>query len=117
MVTVGSYRRLIALPAALTRHDGRGARIEDGALQVRFRARRQEAADVSEPDEPERVGACRRGGGQAAAARCRTGPRRAAASTPSAAASAATGGVGAAARLNEHVATGGADCTTARCAR
>ena len=38
VVTVGSYRRLIALPAALSRHTVAGARIEDGGLQVRFRA-------------------------------------------------------------------------------
>ena len=38
VVTVGSYRRLIALPAALSRHTVVGARIEDGGLQVRFRA-------------------------------------------------------------------------------
>jgi arsenite-transporting ATPase len=38
VVTVGSYRRLIALPAALSRHSVGGARIEDGALRVRFRA-------------------------------------------------------------------------------
>jgi arsenite-transporting ATPase len=38
VVTVGSYRRLIALPAALSRHTVVAARIEDGALQVRFRA-------------------------------------------------------------------------------
>ncbi|MEO5710509.1 MAG: ArsA family ATPase, partial [Nocardioidaceae bacterium] len=38
VVTVGSYRRLIALPAALSRQTVAGARIEDGALQVRFRA-------------------------------------------------------------------------------
>jgi arsenite-transporting ATPase len=38
VVTVGSYRRLITLPAALRRHTVAGARIEDGALQVRFRA-------------------------------------------------------------------------------
>ena len=38
VVTVGSYRRLLALPAALSRHAVAGARIEDGALQVRFRA-------------------------------------------------------------------------------
>ncbi|MCW2758558.1 MAG: ArsA family ATPase [Nocardioidaceae bacterium] len=37
VVTVGSYRRLLALPAALARHEVAGARIEDGALQVRFR--------------------------------------------------------------------------------
>ncbi|MGZ8757873.1 MAG: ArsA family ATPase, partial [Aeromicrobium sp.] len=38
VVTVGSYRRLLALPAALHRHKVSGARIEEGALQVRFRA-------------------------------------------------------------------------------
>jgi arsenite-transporting ATPase len=37
VVTVGSYRRLLALPAALARHEVTGARVEDGALQVRFR--------------------------------------------------------------------------------
>jgi arsenite-transporting ATPase len=37
VVTVGSYRRLLALPAALARHAVAGARVEDGALQVRFR--------------------------------------------------------------------------------
>lgn len=38
VVTVGSYRRLVALPAALARHTVAGARIEDGALRVRFGA-------------------------------------------------------------------------------
>ena len=38
VVTVGAYRRLLALPAALSRHTVEGARIEDGCLQVRFRA-------------------------------------------------------------------------------
>ncbi len=37
VVTVGSYRRVLALPAALSRHSVAGARIDDGALQVRFR--------------------------------------------------------------------------------
>jgi arsenite/tail-anchored protein-transporting ATPase len=36
VVTVGSYRRLVALPAALARHTVRGARLDDGGLQVRF---------------------------------------------------------------------------------
>jgi arsenite/tail-anchored protein-transporting ATPase len=36
VVTVGSYRRLLALPAALRAHAIAGAKIEDGALQVRF---------------------------------------------------------------------------------
>ncbi|MGZ4664503.1 MAG: ArsA family ATPase [Frankiaceae bacterium] len=39
VVTVGSYRRLLALPAALTRHSIAGARVEDGTLKVRFKAR------------------------------------------------------------------------------
>ena len=38
VVTVGSYRRLLALPAALTKHTIAGARVEDGALKVRFKA-------------------------------------------------------------------------------
>ncbi len=38
VVTVGSYRRLLALPAALRAHEIDGAKIEDGALKVRFRA-------------------------------------------------------------------------------
>ncbi len=37
VVTVGSYRRLLALPTALSRHSVTGARVEDGALRVRFR--------------------------------------------------------------------------------
>jgi arsenite-transporting ATPase len=37
VVTVGSYRRLLALPSALSRHSVTGARVEDGALRVRFR--------------------------------------------------------------------------------
>ncbi|MGO4257950.1 ArsA family ATPase [Marmoricola sp. RAF53] len=37
VVTVGSYRRLLALPAALARHTVTGARVEDGSLQVKFR--------------------------------------------------------------------------------
>jgi arsenite/tail-anchored protein-transporting ATPase len=36
VVTVGSYRRLLALPAALRAHEIAGAKIEDGALKVRF---------------------------------------------------------------------------------
>jgi arsenite-transporting ATPase len=36
VVTVGSYRRLLALPTALRQHDVAGARIEDGVLRVRF---------------------------------------------------------------------------------
>ncbi|MDQ6641062.1 MAG: ArsA family ATPase, partial [Actinomycetota bacterium] len=37
VVTVGSYRRLLSLPAALARHEVAGARVEGGSLQVRFR--------------------------------------------------------------------------------
>ncbi len=37
VVTVGSYRRLFALPAALARHQVAGASVEGGSLQVRFR--------------------------------------------------------------------------------
>jgi arsenite-transporting ATPase len=44
VITVGSYRRLIALPAALSRQAVAGARIDDGALAVRFRA--QEAGSA-----------------------------------------------------------------------
>jgi arsenite-transporting ATPase len=36
VVTVGSYRRLVALPAALARHTVAGARLDDGGLRVRF---------------------------------------------------------------------------------
>jgi arsenite-transporting ATPase len=42
VVTVGSYRRLLALPSALSRHEVTGARVEDGALQVRFRFEQEE---------------------------------------------------------------------------
>jgi len=37
VLTVGSYRRLLALPAALARHTVVGARVEAGSLQVKFR--------------------------------------------------------------------------------
>jgi arsenite-transporting ATPase len=37
VVTVGSYRRLLALPTALARHTVTGARVGAGSLQVRFR--------------------------------------------------------------------------------
>ncbi len=42
VVTVGSYRRLLALPAALSRHTVVAARVEDGSLQVRFRFEQEE---------------------------------------------------------------------------
>ena len=41
VVTVGSYRRLFALPAALARHAVAGARVEDGSLRVRFQIVRE----------------------------------------------------------------------------
>jgi arsenite-transporting ATPase len=41
VVTVGPYRRLIALPAALARQDVTGAGLHDGALQIRFRTARE----------------------------------------------------------------------------
>jgi arsenite/tail-anchored protein-transporting ATPase len=42
VVTVGSYRRLLSLPAALSRHTVAAARVEDGSLQVRFRFEQEE---------------------------------------------------------------------------
>ena len=39
VVTVGSYRRLLTLPAGLSRHRVAGARVEAGELQVRFEER------------------------------------------------------------------------------
>ena len=39
VVTVGSYRRLLTLPAALARHRVAGARVREGELQVRFEER------------------------------------------------------------------------------
>ena len=47
VVTVGSYRRLLALPAALNRHTVSGARIDEGSLQVRFRADGTGASDLA----------------------------------------------------------------------
>ncbi|WP_281390800.1 ArsA family ATPase [Nocardioides mesophilus] len=38
VVTVGSYRRMLALPTALRRLDVSGARVASGALEIRFRA-------------------------------------------------------------------------------
>ena len=42
VVTVGSYRRVLALPAVLTRLEVRKARVSDGRLEVRFGAARRE---------------------------------------------------------------------------
>ncbi|MBC9732146.1 ArsA family ATPase [Nocardioides marmotae] len=44
VVTVGSYRRPITLPAALVHLEVAGARVEDGELQVRFRDPRTASA-------------------------------------------------------------------------
>src|SRR3954453_1422463 len=44
VITVGSHRRLIALPTALGRHKVAAARMDDGVLAVRFRA--QEAGSA-----------------------------------------------------------------------
>ncbi len=42
VVTVGSYRRLLALPAALRHHTVAAARVDDGSLRVRFRFEQEE---------------------------------------------------------------------------
>jgi arsenite-transporting ATPase len=42
VVTVASYRRLLTLPAGLSRHRVAGARVDGGELQVRFAAERSE---------------------------------------------------------------------------
>ncbi len=42
VVTVGSYRRLLALPAALAKHRVVGARVDGGSLRVRFRFEQEE---------------------------------------------------------------------------
>ena len=39
VLTVGSYRRLLTLPAGLARYRVAGARVEEGELQVRFEER------------------------------------------------------------------------------
>jgi arsenite-transporting ATPase len=39
IITVGSYRRVLPLPAALARAVVAGARLDDGRLQVRFAPR------------------------------------------------------------------------------
>jgi arsenite-transporting ATPase len=50
VVTVGSYRRLLTLPAGLARLQVAGARVEQGELQVRFRER--EVADETGEEQP-----------------------------------------------------------------
>lgn len=44
VVTVGSYRRLLALPGALARQNVVAARVEGGRLQVRFESQDRESA-------------------------------------------------------------------------
>lgn len=51
VVTVGSYRRLLALPAALARHTVTGARVGSGSLKVKFRIDPDAAPDAAEPEE------------------------------------------------------------------
>lgn len=46
VVTVGSYRRLLALPGALARQNVVAARVEGGRLQVRFEAQGSQADEV-----------------------------------------------------------------------
>lgn len=41
VVTLGSYRRLLTLPAGLSRLDVAGARVDNGELQVRFREQQE----------------------------------------------------------------------------
>jgi arsenite-transporting ATPase len=45
VVTVGSYRRVIALPTAMQRCRVEGARLDSGWLRIRFRRDREEAAE------------------------------------------------------------------------
>lgn len=47
VVTVGSYRRLLALPGALARQNVVAARVEGGRLQVRFEAQVSEDSQVA----------------------------------------------------------------------
>jgi arsenite-transporting ATPase len=51
VVTVGPYRRLLALPAVLARHSVSGARVEAGSLQVRFRAEDAEPLPATDREE------------------------------------------------------------------
>jgi arsenite-transporting ATPase len=53
VVTVGSYRRLLALPAALARHTVTGARVGSGSLQVKFRIDQDIAPAAPRPADGE----------------------------------------------------------------
>jgi len=44
VVTVGPYRRLLAIPSSLSRYDVAAARVYDGKLQVQFKARESDNA-------------------------------------------------------------------------
>lgn len=48
VVTVGSYRRVLALPAALRQHVVRGAKVDAGALRIRFAAPAEPAGRAEE---------------------------------------------------------------------
>jgi arsenite-transporting ATPase len=51
VVTVGPYRRLLALPAALARHTVSGPRVDAGSLQVRFRVEDDGASPETDREE------------------------------------------------------------------
>ena len=49
VVTVGSYRRLLALPGALSRHRVVGARVDKGCLRVVFRVENEPSQSMAGP--------------------------------------------------------------------
>jgi arsenite-transporting ATPase len=51
VVTVGSYRRLLTLPAGLARHRVAGARVEHAELQVRFVPGTEPGADAADDEK------------------------------------------------------------------
>ena len=111
-MTVGSYRRLLTLPSGLASYRVAGARVEQGELQVRF----EERAETVVSDRrtgPERSR-------RAMSAAWPTRPRSCSARSPTGPATTApTSGravrprrhAAAARDANEHIATGGAECT------
>ena len=69
VVTVGSYRRLLTLPAGLARHRVAGARVEDGRAAGAVRGERRDATSGREPGRRRPTspsGSVGRGGRQAA---------------------------------------------------
>ncbi|KAJ1684184.1 hypothetical protein LUZ63_020477 [Rhynchospora breviuscula] len=62
VVTVGSYRRVLTLPASLARWAVAGASVEAGALRVRFREVRGDDQDAAAPSPPGRARPARSGG-------------------------------------------------------